>query len=133
MYKLSKEQEDWASKSKQYIRPKDLRTLIVNQKGRCNLTNVKMLFNKATYGTPGGGKGVHPLYASVDHINPKSKGKRSPNIGDVQLLCYAINDMKGHMPFLLFNVILDEEKEWNKFKTKWQRKKNRKQYYYLIP
>jgi hypothetical protein len=132
MYKLTDDQEQWAEKRKQNLSPDILRELIKRQKGKCKLTNTEMLFNKANHGTAGNGIGVHPLYATVDHIDPKNKGKMNLNIEDVQLLCYAINDMKGHMPFRLFNVILKEQKEWNKFKTKWQKITKRNEYYELI-
>jgi 5-methylcytosine-specific restriction endonuclease McrA len=134
MYKLDKEQTKWASRCKQGISPQMLRTLIVNQKGKCKLTNTKMLFNKTKHGTAEPGKGVHPLYAAIDHIHPKDKGKRKPEMKDIQLLCYAINDMKGHIPPRLFDLITGDNTEWKQFKRKWNRirPRNAKSYYRLI-
>ncbi len=87
--------------------------LISKQKSRCALTKARLFFDLAS-GTPqAGGPGCHPLYASVDHIHPGSGDK-------FQILCYDINDLKGHLPSMLFNA-LKKTKEWKKFTTLWKK------------
>lgn len=86
--------------------------LISGQKGRCALTDAPLFFD-STSGTPqAGGPGSHPLYASVDHVHPGRGGK-------VQILCYDINDLKGHLPAILFDA-LKKTIEWKVFVAAWK-------------
>jgi len=87
--------------------------LIQKQNGRCALTGAPLFF-EAKYGTPQRGKGCHPLYASVDHIDPGGDGT------ELQIVCYDINDLKGHLPLPLFES-LKRTKAWKKFKVKWKK------------
>lgn len=112
MYKLSRTQKAWASKKKQGLPPSALRTLVIRQKGRCALSQVKMVFDKKK-GTPvQGGKGCHPLYAAVDHISPGSRIH-------FQLVCYALNDLKGHLPRDCFQA-LTPTSPWRNLMKKWR-------------
>ncbi len=88
--------------------------IIRGQNGRCKLTEAPLRFDVES-GTPiKGGKGCHPLYAAVDHINPSQT-----DLG-YQILCYDINDLKGHIPPFLFNALIATQ-NWNKFITTWRR------------
>ena len=89
-------------------------SLLQQQAGKCALTKSKILFD-AESGTPQKGEnGCHPLYAAVDHINP------GRNDLGFQILCYDINDLKGHLPPPLFNA-LTKTKEWKRFINEWKR------------
>jgi hypothetical protein len=82
--------------------------LIKKQEGRCKLTGAKLLFNKEN-GTPA----CHPLYASVDHIEPGCDD-------DFQILCYDINDLKGHLSLPLLAALV-RTKEWKRFAVAWKK------------
>lgn len=111
MYQLSKNQEEWLkNKPNRNI----LEEFIKTKKGKCALTDVELVFDKQE-GTPKKGKGCHALYASVDHIIPNGDN----SLENLQLVCYAINDLKGHMPNKLFSVIKNSD-EWKEFKDGWQ-------------
>ena len=89
--------------------------LIQKQNGKCALTGASLLFD-AKSGTPRkGGLGCHPLYASVDHVNP-SKADHG-----FEIVCYDINDLKGHLPPVLFNALRKTE-EWKRFVKRWEEK-----------
>ena len=88
--------------------------LIQEQDGKCALTGVPLLFNAKNGTTQKGGLGCHPLYASVDHINPKRTDH------GFQILCYDINDLKAHLPLPLFNALI-KTKEWKRFTKEWKR------------
>ncbi|HRS66424.1 MAG TPA: hypothetical protein P5519_11130 [Spirochaetia bacterium] len=110
---LTEQQQKWAAKRKQGASPKTLRDLLNKQKGRCALSGVEMIFD-VNKGTPvSGGRGCHPLYAAVDHIDP---GNRE---GGYQIICYALNDLKGHLPTDCFKA-LQETNEWKKLMSKWR-------------
>ena len=73
-----------------------------------------MRFDSAA-GTPvAGGEGCHPLYASLDHV--------APGRGDhgYQIVCYDLNDLKGHIPPILFNA-LRQSPEWSDFMKAWKK------------
>lgn len=116
---LTDQQQKWAAKRKQGVAPKTLRDLLNKQKGRCALSGVNMIFDK-NEGTPmKGGRGCHPLYAAVDHKDPGN-----PN-GDYQIVCYALNDLKGHLPPDCFKA-LQETNEWKKLMSKWRKQAKNK-------
>jgi hypothetical protein len=72
-----------------------------------------MLFDVAE-GTPEtGGRGCHPLYPAVDHIDPGN-----PH-GGHQIVCYALNDLKGHLPFDCFEALKLTE-AWKKLMAQWR-------------
>lgn len=98
-YQLSPSQIEWARKRKQDLSPAHLKELVLKQKGRCALSGARMIFEKE-YGTPKiNTAGCHPLYAAVDHISPSNQGYGH------QLVCYDLNDLKGHLPNKLFTEL----------------------------
>ena len=42
---------------------------------------------------------MHPLYPAVDHIQCGTKERGH------QIVCYALNDVKGHLPFDCFEAL----------------------------
>lgn len=109
---LTEKQKKWASKKKQGASPERLRSLIIDQKGYCKLSGVEMIFDKRQ-GTPvSGGKGSHPLYATVDHKDPGNPA------GGYQIVCYALNDLKGHLPPDCFKA-LTKTNAWKKLMQMW--------------
>ncbi len=73
-----------------------------------------MLFDVAE-GTPQtGGRGCHPLYPAVDHKDPGN-----PH-GGHQIVCYALNDLKGHLPPDCF-CALQRTKAWKRLMTCWRK------------
>lgn len=114
-FQITEDHERWAKNAKRkYKKPKQFwLDLIKKQNGKCALTQAGLLFNKKA-GTPkkGKGKGCHPLYAAVDHINPSRANK------GFQILCYDINDLKGHLPIPLFDDLI-KTKAWKKLVKNW--------------
>lgn len=111
---LTEQQKKWAAKRNQGASPKTLRDLLSEQQGRCALSGVDMIFDK-NEGTPvPGGKGCHPLYAAVDHIDPGN------HTGGYQIVCYALNDLKGHLPSDCFKA-LSETEAWHKLMNVWRK------------
>ena len=109
---LTDEQKKWASKKKQGASAKTLRELIISKKCLCSLSGVKMIFNK-NEGTPvSGGRGCHALYAAVDHKDPGNP------VGGYQIVCYALNDLKGHLPPDCFKA-LTKTNAWKKLMQMW--------------
>ena len=91
-----------------------LHTLLTRQEGRCALSGVEMIFDNAE-GTPvSGGKGCHPLYPAVDHMDPGNPK------GGHQIVCYALNDLKGHLPPDCFKA-LSETTAWQSLMEQWRR------------
>ncbi len=110
---LTEDQKKWAAKRKQGASPKTLRDLLIKQKGMCALSGVDMIFDKKE-GTPvSGGRGCHPLYAAIDHIDPGN------HAGGYQIVCYALNDLKGHLPPDCFKA-LSETDAWQKLMDLWR-------------
>jgi hypothetical protein len=98
-YHLTPAQVEWASKRKHGLSPSRLKELIKNQKGRCALSGAEMIFEKE-HGNPNINiRGSHPLYAAIDHISP------SNNTYGYQLVCYDLNDLKGHIPYKVFREL----------------------------
>ena len=113
-YELTEEQEKWASKGRQGVPKTKLRNLLIQQEGRCALSQVEMLFD-VEEGTPvSGGRGCHPLYPAVDHKDPGNSG------GDYQIVCYALNDLKGHLPVDCFNALAGTV-AWKALMEYWRR------------
>lgn len=110
---LTQQQKIWASKKKQGATPDMLREKLKEQKGKCALSGVDMIFDK-TKGTPkAGGEGCHPLYAAVDHKDPGNSD------GGYQIVCYALNDLKGHLPTDCFQALSDTQ-AWNSLMKRWR-------------
>ncbi len=111
--KLNLQQKKWASKRRQGLAPRDLCYLLKKQNGKCALSKAEMIFDKRQ-GTPvAGGKGCHPLYASVDHKDPGNPA------AERQIVCYALNDLKGHLPLSCFNA-LKETDAWCSLMKQWK-------------
>jgi len=105
--------EEWAAKRRQGLSPSELKALLLKQGERCALSGARMLFDKKS-GTPQkSGHGVHPLYPAVDQIEPGN-----PKRGH-QIVCYALNDVKGHMPFECFKK-LRRTRAWKELMLRWR-------------
>ena len=112
MWSLTPEQKRWASKRRQRVSPSMLKEILLAQRGRCGLSGVLMIFD-VREGTPErDGQGCHPLYPAVDHIDP---GNRS---GGFQIVCYALNDLKGHLPLDCFNALVETD-AWKRLMKRW--------------
>jgi len=114
-FTLTNDHARWASSARRrYGRPPEYwHELIEEQNGCCKLSGAKLLFDSQS-GTPvTGGEGCHPLYAAADHIDP---GKSD---SEIQLVCYDLNDLKGHMPRPLFDALC-RTKEWQDFIRCWK-------------
>ncbi|AMU86006.1 hypothetical protein [Dehalococcoides mccartyi] len=112
-YSISDVQKVWAERAKQGLRSSDLQKLIKKQKGRCALSGALMIFDK-TYGTPKiNGQGCHPLYAAVDHVSPGNSEHGH------QLVCYDLNDLKGHLPKKVFSE-LQKTSAWKNLMQQWR-------------
>jgi hypothetical protein len=110
---LTPEQERWASKRRQGVAKTKLRSILIKQNGKCKLSEVDMLFD-VSEGTPKpGGRGSHPLYPAVDHIDPGN-----PH-GGHQIVCHALNDLKGHLPPDCFEA-LQLTGAWKGLMAKWR-------------
>lgn len=98
-YELTLAQEQWASKRKHGLSPSKLKALIKKQKGQCALSGAEMIFDKE-HGNPNvNSDGCHPLYAAVDHVSPSNDSY------GFQLVCYDLNDLKGHLPYKIFKEL----------------------------
>lgn len=112
-YQLSPLGRKWASKRRQNVSPTKLKEMLNQQGERCALSGAPLLFDKEE-GTPHkGGKGVHPLYPAVDHIECDNVER------GCQVVCFALNDVKGHLPFDCFEV-LKRIAEWRDFMERWR-------------
>ena len=57
---------------------------------------------------------MHPLYPAVDH-----RECGNPERG-YDIVCYALNDVKGHMPFECFEA-LKRTMAWKAFMQRWRK------------
>ena len=72
-----------------------------------------MIFEKE-YGNPNiNTRGCHPLYAAIDHISPNYV-----KYGH-QLVCYDLNDLKGHLPYKIFKELQIME-AWRQLMNEWR-------------
>jgi len=111
---LNPQQEKWASKQRHGIKPKNLRLCLIQQKCKCALSGIEMVFD-AKEGTPvKGGKGCHPLYAALDHKNPGNLNN------GFQIVCYALNDLKGPLPLDCFDA-LERTDAWQSLMERWRK------------
>jgi len=112
MTPLSAPARAWAARRRQGLSPTQLIDLLIRQEERCALSGAPLLFDK-TQGTPQkDGLGVHPLYPAVDHIECGT-GERG-----YQIVCYALNDVKGHLPFDCFEALARTE-PWKDLMRRW--------------
>jgi len=56
---------------------------------------------------------LHPLYRAVDHIECGNVER------GCQVVCYALNDVKGHIPFECFEA-LKRTTEWKELMEQWR-------------
>jgi hypothetical protein len=113
LFELSPAAEAWASKRRQGLSREEQRDLLRRQQERCALSGARLLFDKQE-GTPeSGGRGVHPLYPAVDHIDCGTRGRGH------QIVCYALNDVKGHVPFECFEA-LRATQAWKELMRRWR-------------
>ena len=134
---IKKIHEDWADRVRmrpmwrkpEYLLKEEYRKrkfwidLIEKQGGKCNLTGVKLRFDKesgiarkkSNHCLPGHMYDhlCHPLYASVDHIKPGC------DEAGFQIICFDINDLKGHMPEPLMGA-LEKTPELKIFVKEWK-------------
>jgi hypothetical protein len=111
-YELSTSAKAWAAKRRQKVTPARLKELLSRQRERCALSGAPLLFDRKL-GTPQkGGHGVHPLYPAVDHLECGNAER------GYQIVCYALNDVKGHMPFACFEALKNTD-AWKAFMQRW--------------
>jgi hypothetical protein len=115
-YKLSQEQKTWAKRKRQGVKSKELESILIRQKGRCKLSGVPMIFDlRLRTPSKGRGGGCHPLSPAVDHID-------CGNVkGGFQIVCYALNDVKGHLPLQCYKA-LKRTQAWNDLMEDWRRR-----------
>ena len=116
VFKITQDHLRWAdNKRKKHAESRRFWiNLIQQQKGKCALTDVPLLFNAEKYGTSKKNRpSCHPLYAAVDYIE-------NNHDGEFRLLCYDIYVLKGNLPESLF-AALTKTKEWKRFANKWKR------------
>ena len=111
--KLTPDQKLWASKRKQGLSPERLRNLVIKQHGLCALSKAPMTFDVRDRTPIAGGHGCHPLSPAVDHIDPGNPQS------DRQIVCYALNDLKGHLPVPCFRA-LTRTKAWKTLMKDWR-------------
>lgn len=114
-FDLNEDQERWAKKRRPHygLTRANLRQLIRAQEGRCALSKAPLLFDRANGVPQKNGYGCHPLYPAIDHKDPGNSK------GGFQVVCYALNDLKGHLPLDCFNA-LKKTRAWCKLMRAWR-------------
>ena len=113
MIPLSAPARAWAARRRQGLSRTQLIHLLIDQEERCALSGAPLLFRQDAAGTPQkDGLGVHPLSPAVDHIECGT-GERG-----YQIVCYALNDVKGHIPFDCFEALARTE-PWMDLMRRW--------------
>jgi hypothetical protein len=110
---LTSEQKHWAAKPKQRIASSKLRELLVTQAGKCALSGVDLVFDRLERTPVAGGAGCHPLSPAVDHVSPGCL------TSGVQITCYDLNDLKGHLPLDCFEA-LRKTRAWEDLMERWR-------------
>jgi hypothetical protein len=110
--------EEWASKRRQGAAPKRLRQILLAQKGLCAFSNIPLLFDVAERTPQLNGRGCHPLSPAVDHIDPGNPQ------GGHQIICYALNDLKGHLSVECFEALHNTE-AWKTLMLSWKEQAER--------
>lgn len=111
---LTKDQERWCkSKARRYQGGiARFRDLLKDGEVKCALSEVPVLFDSDS-GTAKEGRGVHACYATIDHISPGTENE------GLQVVCYALNDLKGHLPYDCFIALKDTE-AWDELMEQWR-------------
>ncbi|MGO9441499.1 MAG: hypothetical protein ACLPXM_13245 [Terriglobales bacterium] len=112
-FRLTSEQERWALKRRQGISPSELRKALIEQGGLCRFSQAPLLFEVSECTPMKGGRGCHPLCPAVDHKDPGNPE------GGFQIVCYALNDLKGHLPVECFDA-LSASDAWKALMLKWR-------------
>src|SRR5437762_6341325 len=110
---LSDDQTYWSRRRRQRLGPRLLEKLLRESKGVCALSGVPLVFDLAARTPERQGRGCHPLSPAVDHVDP---GNRD---GGYQLTCYALNDLKGHLPVDCFRALQATE-AWTRLMNAWR-------------
>lgn len=113
-FELNKDHIRWASRSRQGAAPRRLTEMLIQQRATCALSGVEMIFDLSERTPVSGGRGCHPLSPAVDHID--SGNSRSM----LQIVCYALNDLKGHLPAECFDALADTG-AWKRLMVAWRR------------
>jgi len=96
----------------------EYKALIAAQRGKCAFSEVPLIFDAAEGGgSTLGGTGCHPLYAALDHCAPGSDRH------GFQIVCYALNDLKGHLPLDCF-MALKRTAAWRRLMEAWRRQQH---------
>lgn len=113
-YTLTDAQRRWADKRRrQGASTKEQAALLKAQQGRCKLSGVLLRLDPGDGAPQRGGLGCHPLYPAVDHKDPGN-----PH-GGYQIICYALNDLKGHMPVECFEALC-KTRAWKELMQRWR-------------
>lgn len=112
-YDLTEDQLQWAKKRRQGVGPRGLRAMLVAKRGQCALSKVPMVFDRSERTPVRAGRGCHPLSPAVDHVDPGN------HTGPRQIICYALNDLKGHLPTDCFEALVDT-KSWDRLMKAWR-------------
>lgn len=114
-FELTAAHREWLNRKRKRkcFQSVDLEDLLKKQRGLCALSGAPLLFD-LRLGTPvEKSQGCHPLYAAVDHIDPGS------DRGGYQIVCYDLNDLKGHLPLDCF-LDLCATPSWISLMAKWR-------------
>ena len=111
---LTPDQRHWARRRKQGLSPNELRSLVDKQRGLCALSKVLMTFDVRDRTPMADGQGCHSLSPAVDHIDPGNAQSER------QIVCYALNDLKGHLPVACFRA-LTRTKAWKQLMEEWRK------------
>ena len=120
-FHLSDDHRRWArTRQRKYGgKTDDYLSLIRKQRGRCAFSDVPLIFDGSDGGgSVPGGPGCHPIYAALDHCAPGS------NCHGFQIVSYALNDLKGHLPLDCF-VALCRSAAWLRLMGTWRRQYGR--------
>lgn len=112
---ITPDQNRWCIKAqRKYGGTRDYyRSLIISQNGKCEFSGVLLRFDAESGTAVKDGRGCHALYAALDHTKPGSDAEGH------SIVCYALNDIKGHLPHQCF-VALRKTDAWENFMQKWR-------------
>lgn len=115
IFRIDETHEEWAARaSKRYGGgKKKYLDFIVRQEGLCDFSGAKLIFDKRYCQLGKKEKGCHPLYAAIDHSAPGTTDQ------GFSVVCYALNDIKGHLPYDCFRA-LEGTRAWQEFMKAWK-------------
>jgi len=117
-FQLNDLQRHWARKGRQRVSASLLKQTLTQQKGLCAFSQAPLLFDLSERIPQSGGRGCHPLSPAVDHKDPGNPG------GGIQIVCYALNDLKGHLPVECFDA-LQQTEAWKSLMLRWKEQAER--------